>query len=1050
MAAGKIPPLVGVMYLFVAINNLFSAKPMLLRAVPGDQDAILCAPILELNYVECVLVSIGRNGFHHQSTRATVSINQYRFGPDRRGDKYRPNLLFVYLCLILSGDIELNPGPTYKYPCVRCEKPVRRNQKGIQCDTCDKWYHSNCVPISDAEYFRLSNCDDVFSCALCSLPCLSESFFTCSSTSTLPPPSLPPHRPSNCDSSATNLLVVHMNIRSLLPHLDELKITVGKLKPDILVISESWLDNTIHDNEISIDGYHSTRHDRDRRGGGTIIYTRDHLSTKITLIRNAMTTSYDSIWLEVCHSSLPSTLLIGCIYRPPSCPAQSTTMMFSEIEEALSLKHRVIICGDLNINLLNKSHPSCIQLTNFLESHNLHQPITAPTRITSTSSTLIDVFLVSDHHLIKSSGVSNIAISDHLLIHLTLTWKRPKAKSLMITKRSFKHFDRSHFQSDLQNIPWSVLDIFDSPDDKLYCFEMLFNGCLDDHAPWRTFRSRKKRLPWITPSILKSIDLRNKLLKHFKQQPCPNTWSIYKHQRNQVTRLLRDSKKLYFTSLINGSAPPSKLWDCLKSALPSGPSSVDGFLHQDPAVVAETFNKHFNSVSSASSVSNGPVSHPVVITPCTYEETLDLLPVSIEECQDLLSSLNTRKATGPDNIPPRLLKESAHLLAPSLTNIINSSFTTGHYPAGWKHALVKPLHKSGDRCDLFNYRPISLLPTCSKIIEQTAQKQLASHLERNHLLHPLQSGFRSNHSTASTLLRTVDEWYRFLDSGMMIGVLFLDVAKAFDTVDHNILLSKLPTSLRLSSSTINWLTSYVSGRTHSTTVSGATSTPLSIKSGVPQGSILGPNLFSIHINDLPSICPNNTTTVLFADDATIYVIGSTVTEISNTLTSVLKDCHNWMSSNNLQLNINKTKCMLIHQPKRRTQPLNVSLNNSLIDQVKSFKLLGCIINHHLSWDDHIQHITAKVTRSINLLWRMSWFLPKKMLLMFYNSYVIPTFDYCDTVWSSGCTATQAQKLERLQNYACRIILKQPRTTSATQLRVTLNLPTLNQEETCTQ
>ena len=475
---------------------------------------------------------------------------------------------------------------------------------------------------------------------------------------------------------------------------------------------------------------------------------------------------------------------------------------------------------------------------------------------------------------------------------------------------------------------------------------MLFNGCLDDHAPWRTFRSRKKRLPWITPSILKSIDLRNKFLKRFKQQPCLNTWSIYKRQRNQVTRLLHDSKKLHFTSLINGSAPPSKLWNCLRSALPCSPSSAAEFPHQDPAVVAEKFNQHFNSVSSASSVSNGSVSHPVELTSYTCEETLDLLPISIDECQDLLSSLNTRKATDPDNIPLRLLKESAHSLAPPLTNIINSSFNTGLYPVGWKHASVKPLHKSGVRCDLFNYRPISLLPTCSKIIEQTAQKQLASHLERNHLLHPLQSGFRSKHSMASTLLRTVDEWYRSLDSGMMIGVLFLDVAKAFDTVDHSILLSKLP-SYGLSSSTINWLTSYLSDRTHSTTINGATSTPLTIKCGVPQGSILGPNLFSIHINYLPSICTSNTTTVLFADDATIYVIGSTVPEISHTLSSVLKDCHNWMSSNNLQLNINKTKCMLIHQSKRQTRPLNVSLNNSQIDQINSFKLLGCVINHHL-------------------------------------------------------------------------------------------------------
>ena len=409
----------------------------------------------------------------------------------------------------------------------------------------------------------------------------------------------------------------------------------------------------------------------------------------------------------------------------------------------------------------------------------------------------------------------------------------------------------------------------------------------------------------------------------------------------------------------------------------------------------------------------------------------ELQPVSSEDCLKLINCLQTNKSTGPDTIPPSILKCAKPIIAPPLANIINSSVYTSCFPSNWKQTWVKPLFKGGDKELLANYRPISLLPITSKLIEQVVRSQLTTHLEENKLIHPLQSGFRQRYSIATTLLRTTNDWYRALDTGLYVGVLFLDVSKAFDTVDHGLLLSKL-SSYGVSQSSLQWFRSYLSDRLQSTVIDGVKSLPLSIRAGVPQGSVLGPNLFSIFISDLPTACCSDCTTVLFADDTTIYVVGSSVTNISQTLSSTLRNCSQWMSKNQLQLNLQKTKYMLLHSV-RRNPPLTVELQNTPIEQVTCFKFLGVNINEHLSWDNHIASITNMVSRNINLLRRMSWFLPRPAMLLFYNSYILPLFDYCDVVWNC-CTDVQASKLERLQNYAGCIILKKRKSISATWIR----------------
>ena len=310
----------------------------------------------------------------------------------------------------------------------------------------------------------------------------------------------------------------------------------------------------------------------------------------------------------------------------------------------------------------------------------------------------------------------------------------------------------------------------------------------------------------------------------------------------------------------------------------------------------------------------------------------------------------------------------------------------------------------------------------------------------NNLLFPFQSGFRPTHSTQTLLLHCLDNWYKALDNKQFIGVVFLDISKAFDTVNHDLLLFKL-TKLGLSPDTLSWFQSYLSDRSHVTRVESSYSSAGFPTSGVPQGSILGPTLFSIFINDLPAVLPPGST-VLFADDTAIFIVSDSIPSLNSSLQTCLDLANLWLAKNGLKLNVSKTKSMLVHSSKKKLQSgLNLSINGHDVIQVRCFKYLGVLVNDTLTWSDHIDMVCNKVTRNLNLLRRLSWFLPKSLLLLFLKSYIIPCFDYCDIVWS-GCTKKEAHRLETLLNFGCRLVLRRRRQYSASAARRELGLTTL--------
>ena len=387
----------------------------------------------------------------------------------------------------------------------------------------------------------------------------------------------------------------------------------------------------------------------------------------------------------------------------------------------------------------------------------------------------------------------------------------------------------------------------------------------------------------------------------------------------------------------------------------------------------------------------------------------------------LLLKVDTSKASGIDDISNKILKIAAPAIYNSLTLIFNKSIEQSEFPDDLKIGKILPIFKSGERNDANNYRPISVLSCISRIFERLIYEQFYSYLVNNSLLNPRQSGFRSLHSTVTALLDLSNEWCFNIDRGMINGVIFLDLRKAFDTVDHSLLLTKLK-FIGIDNRTLKWFRSYLSGRRHKSFVNGILSDEQPITCGVPQGSILGPLLFLVYINDLTTSLEFSTGR-MYADDTNITFASNNLIDLEREMNKDLRNIATWLTANKLTLNILKSEYMLISSRQRIAAfggNFKLECNGMSLSMVVKTKCLGLQIDKHLTWDSHVNSITKKVVSALVMLKRIKRLVPYKNLISVYKSTIEPYFDYCSTVWNS-IGSELSSKLQRLQNRAARII-----------------------------
>jgi hypothetical protein len=572
--------------------------------------------------------------------------------------------------------------------------------------------------------------------------------------------------------------------------------------------------------------------------------------------------------------------------------------------------------------------------------------------------------------------------------------------------------------------PFQNVFNFTNPDEAIVWWTELFKNIVEKHCPMKTKRVKTNLPPpWLTKEIQNEMKKRKRLKQKKK-------FDEFKKQRNYVKHLIRKAKKNYFYNLVKNQTNTSVLWQAINKLTKNKNKSSD--IPKNKTL--DEINLHFLSI--AKQLTEGAFQNADLYTcsdklksHCSKQlknkTQIFYIPLlSITDVIKYISNMKNTKASGIDGITCNHLKMAKNEIAESLTYIYNLCIHKNYFPLNFKTAKIRPIPKCKDLSDLNNFRPISVLSILSKPLERHVHTHLTTYIEKYNLLSEAQSGFRSGHSCQTALTEMIDKWLLSINRQQVNGCVFLDFKKAFDLVNHSILLNKLSV-YGLSDTTIQFFKSYLSERKQCVIIDNEKSSDGDIIFGVPQGSILGPLLFNLFINDLPlNIDSKKVSTNLFADDATINTSNKNVNLISKELQTSLDETSNWCLNNHMILNPTKTKSMLIttrqkHQCK--FPKINVSFNNKSIEQITSHKLLGAQIDNQLSWRFHLKNVCSKISKNIFLLNKLKHYLNLESKLLFFHAHIKSHIDYTSNIWD-GCDAIHLKKLTSLYRRAVKYLI----------------------------
>jgi len=394
---------------------------------------------------------------------------------------------------------------------------------------------------------------------------------------------------------------------------------------------------------------------------------------------------------------------------------------------------------------------------------------------------------------------------------------------------------------------------------------------------------------------------------------------------------------------------------------------------------------------------------------------------SISEVFNLLTSLKINKSSGPDGISCRLIKENSYLLCETLCYMYNLSLSSGIIPDKFKLAKVVPIFKKGAMNQPSNYRPISLLNIFNKLLEKIVYRRIFAFLNKNHVIYKYQFGFRKHYATSLALLDVLDQCYKNVDIGNKILGIYLDLQKAFDTVDYDVLQYKLQ-YYGVRGVMLKWINNYLSNRKQFTVVNNVSSNIGDITCGVPQGSVLGPLLFLIYMNDIPNAVQGHDVK-LFADDTNVFIFGPDLKILECEANTCVKNLNVWFTANKLSLNVDKTCFTIFNNNKLNSvnYKVNLTINGQQISQVSSCKYLGVFLDDAFNWNEHINYVYNKIIKFVSLFYKLRTFVPKECLYKLYYAFVFPHINYAVEIYAN-CSKSVLNKLNKLNNKLLRILL----------------------------
>lgn len=834
------------------------------------------------------------------------------------------------------------------------------------------------------------------------------------------------------------LNIITQNIRSIYCNLDDLQLNLSQLsfEVDVLILTECWLNQNRPVPPISGYTSHFTQNTLNK-SDGVVAYISNSYQAHITELNLTHASG-----LQI--TSKEQTIL--GIYRSPS--NLNTDHFITSIDahlETIGSHKNITILGDININIIagpnetTNDRKNRLKYLDVLTSHGFQPGHCLPTR---GSRCLDHVLIKTDRNRDAFTAVLNTSITDHSMV--LLRWprvlNRNKATSKLTTTIDLESVGKSLAGTDLSRfVTYSDPNLLMSELIDLIQRELLL------HTKMTVVPSSKRVLkPWLTSGALRCIRLRNNMQLKLKIDPHNEILKItFKRYRNFCTNLFRKLKNQYNRKKIEESTKNSKhLWSAINDIThyktPKTPNTSLLDQSEQPLNSLNKINRFFTSIGRTlaedilSAHSNQQYCTPNINTQLSSFVLLDSDALEVES---ILMSLDSNSASGWDGIPIKLLKCCKDLLAPILSHLTNLCFNTGEFPQALKRSVVTPVHKGGDTSDVNNYRPISVLTGISKVLEKLLNKRLVSYLTKNEILSNCQYGFRKGLSTQDAVIDLTNHIVKKVDNGYKCIAVFIDLKKAFDTVSVPILVKRLE-RIGVRGLALNLFESYLTERKQAVKIDNYKSTEENVSFGVPQGSVLGPTLFLVYINELCKLGNIDGRIFCYADDTAIVFSGRTWEAVRNAAESGLSVIKQWLNSSLLTLNISKTNYMCF-TPSQRSQPesdLRIAIHECsntsnhctcpCIQKVASTKYLGILIDQTLSWHSHIELVISRIRKLKWIFKSLRQVMTSTLLRKIYVALAQSVITYCIPVWG-GATKTKLLELERAQRSLIKIMYFKP-------------------------